>query len=113
MGIVLAAPARIQPLAAISTDDVSKQQLEINCLTNEQTIGVLQKELKVLILGAKPLQIKRQNKSLSEAENQQLLQVEAGIANTLFVVSSLNFAEFYCDHPDLVPVAPIDPKDLT
>ncbi|MEK7462381.1 MAG: hypothetical protein AAB618_02295 [Patescibacteria group bacterium] len=113
MLVVLGAPAATQTPVAIYADYVSEQRLEINCLTNEQTISGLQNDLVALISSTKPLQIKRQKKNLSEAENQLLLQAEAGIANTLLVVSSHQFAQFYCDNPDLVPVVPIDPKSLT
>lgn len=76
--------------------------LTINCEHNEDVTVVLRTLIADLLSQAKPLQVARVAKQLTEESNNQLLQIETKIAEHLVVLSAHEYAQFYCDNPELL-----------
>ncbi len=90
--------------------------LNINCDTNEDVTMVIRIIIAGLSSEAKPLQEARVAKQLTEESNSNLLQLETGIAEHQAMLSRYEFAQFYCDNPELLQKEeeslPIDPASV-
>ena len=98
-------------LAALSADSIVIAEeidtppgavLNINCDKNTDTVVSIRESIGLLLETAKPMQAARTQKQLSEESNAQLFVIETTIAERLVVLSAHEYAQFYCDNPELL-----------
>jgi hypothetical protein len=101
--------------AADVTGRPAEVVITINCDTNEETTAGIRVRVAELLATAKPLQELRVEKKLNEEQNAELLQLQTQTAEQLVLLSAYEYAQFYCDNPELLKKQappPVDPDSV-